>query len=41
MFIRWFNWRTLLAFAAIIIIGSSIIYSNYLAKKITADEQAH
>jgi signal transduction histidine kinase len=39
MFIRWFNWRTLLAFAAIIIIGSSIIYSNYLAKKITADER--
>jgi len=39
MFIRWFNWRILLAFAAIIIIGSSIIYSNYLAKKITADER--
>lgn len=39
MFVRWFNWRTLLAFAAIIIIGSSIIYSNYLAKKITADER--
>ncbi|MCZ2223334.1 MAG: HAMP domain-containing histidine kinase [Chitinophagales bacterium] len=39
MFFRWINWRTLLTFAAIVIIGSSIIYSNYLAKKITADER--
>ncbi|MBX2932559.1 MAG: HAMP domain-containing histidine kinase [Chitinophagaceae bacterium] len=39
MLLRWFNWRTLLTLAAIVIIGSSIIYSNYLAKKITADER--
>jgi len=39
MFQKWLNWRTLLALAAILIIGGSIYYSNYLAKKIADDER--
>lgn len=39
MFQKWLNWRTLLALAAILIIGGSIYYSNYLAKKIAEDER--
>lgn len=36
----WFNWRTLLAFIAIFIVGGSIFYSQYLSQKIaTAEKQ--
>ncbi|HNJ57901.1 MAG TPA: sensor histidine kinase, partial [Chitinophagaceae bacterium] len=37
---KWFNWRTILLLTAIIIVGSSIFYSNYLAKKIAVDERS-
>src|SRR5882672_210858 len=33
------NWRTALAFVAIAIVTGTIFYSNYLAKKIAADER--
>jgi len=36
---RQFNWRLLLAFLAIGIVSGTIIYSQYLAKKITEEEQ--
>lgn len=36
--IQWFNWRTALAFVAIIIVSGTIFYSNYLAKKIAKEE---
>lgn len=39
MFSQFFNWRTLLAFIAIIIVTGTIFYSNYLSKKIAADER--
>lgn len=34
-----FNWRTALAFVAIAIVTGTVFYSNYLAKKIAADER--
>jgi Histidine kinase-, DNA gyrase B-, and HSP90-like ATPase len=34
-----FTWRSLLAFVAIAIVSGTIYYSNYLAKKIAADER--
>jgi len=34
-----FNWRTGLAFIAIMIVSSSVFYSQYLAKKITKEER--
>lgn len=33
------NWRSLLAFVAIVIVSATIFYSQYLAKKIAADER--
>lgn len=36
--IQWFNWRNGLAFVAIFIVSGTIIYSQYLARKIAADE---
>src|ERR1700710_682723 len=34
-----FNWRTGLAFVAIVIVSSSVFYSQYLAKKIIKEER--
>ncbi|HRD58104.1 MAG TPA: HAMP domain-containing sensor histidine kinase [Ferruginibacter sp.] len=34
-----FNWRTLLAIAAILIVSATIFYSNFLAKKIASEEK--
>ena len=34
-----FNWRSLLALLAIIIVSGTIFYSQYLAKKIAAEER--
>jgi hypothetical protein len=34
-----FNWRTGLALVAIVIVGSSVFYSQYLAKKIIKEER--
>src|SRR5436305_4689228 len=39
MFRQLFNWRILLAFIAILIVGGTILYSSYLAKKIEYDER--
>lgn len=39
MFSSVFNWRTGLATIAIVIVSGTIFYSNYLAKKIAADEK--
>lgn len=39
MFSKYFNWRTLLALIAIAIVTGTVFYSNYLAKKIAADER--
>jgi signal transduction histidine kinase len=39
MFTQFFNWRTGLAAIAIAIVSGSIFYSNYLAKKIAAEER--
>lgn len=39
MFNSLFNWRTLLAVIAIAIVTGTIFYSNYLAKKIAAEEK--
>ena len=39
MFTQFFNWRTGLAVIAIAIISGTIFYSNYLAKKIAAEER--
>ncbi len=36
---QWFNWRTTLFIAAICIVSGTIYYSNYLSKKIAADER--
>jgi len=33
------NWRSLLALVAIVIVSATIIYSQYLARKIAADER--
>lgn len=35
----WLNWRTLLAFVAIMIIIATVFYSNYLSKKISQEEK--
>ncbi len=35
---QWLNWRTLLAFIAIIIVSVTVWYSQYLANKIAVDE---
>lgn len=39
MFRQWLNWRTLLAFIAILIVGGTIWYSSYLAHKIEREER--
>jgi signal transduction histidine kinase len=39
MFTQFFNWRTGLAIIAIAIVSGTIFYSNYLAKKIAAEER--
>jgi hypothetical protein len=39
MFSQLFNWRSGLALIAIAIVTGTIFYSNYLAKKIAADER--
>ena len=39
MFRSIFNWRTLLAMIAIAIVSGTIFYSNFLAKKIAAEEK--
>ena len=39
MFRQLLNWRTALAFIAILIVSGTIIYSQYLAKKIAKDEK--
>ena len=39
MFRQFFNWRTVLAIAAILIVSGTIFYSQYLAQKIAAEEQ--
>jgi C4-dicarboxylate-specific signal transduction histidine kinase len=39
MFQQWLNWRTGLAFVAIIIASGTIFYSQYLAKKIAKEER--
>jgi signal transduction histidine kinase len=36
---EWINWRTMLVIVAICIVGSTIFYSNYLAKKIAKEER--
>ena len=35
----WINWRTLLAVIAICIVGGSIVYAQYLSKKIAVNER--
>ena len=39
MFRQLFNWRTVLALIAILIVSGTIIYSQYLAKKIAREEK--
>jgi len=39
MFQQWLNWRTGLAFVAIIIVSGTIFYSQYLSKKIAKEER--
>jgi len=39
MFPQLFNWRSLLALIAIVIVCATIFYSNFLAKKIAAEEK--
>lgn len=39
MFFQLLNWRSLLAFVAILIVSATIFYSDYLAKKIAAGEK--
>jgi hypothetical protein len=39
MFPQLFNWRTGLALIAIAIVTVSLFYSNFLAKKIAAEEK--
>lgn len=36
---QWFNWRTLLTLFAVCIVTGTVFYSNYLAKKIAAEEK--
>ena len=36
---QWFNWRTVLTLFAICIVTGTIFYSNYLSKKIAAEEK--
>jgi len=36
---QWLNWRTALVITAIFIVSGTIFYSNYLSKKIAADER--
>ena len=36
---QWFNWRTLLTLFAVCIVTGTIFYSNYLSKKIAAEEK--
>ncbi len=38
MIIRYLNWRTLVLLVAICIVGGTVLYSRYLAKKIERDE---
>jgi hypothetical protein len=39
MFQQLFNWRTTLAFVAILIVSGTIFYSQYLARKIAKEER--
>jgi len=39
MFQQWLNWRTALAFVAIVIVSGTIFYSQYLSRKIAAEER--
>lgn len=39
MFQQWLNWRTALALVAIVIVTGTIFYSQYLSKKIAAEER--
>lgn len=39
MYLQYFNWRVLLALAAILIVSASIFYSDFLAKKIAREEK--
>lgn len=39
MFPQLFNWRTLLALTAIVIVCATILYSNFLSKKIAGEEK--
>jgi hypothetical protein len=39
MFRQLFNWRTVLALIAILIVSGTIFYSQYLAKKIASEEK--
>lgn len=39
MFSQLFNWRSLLALIAIVIVSATIFYSDFLAKKIAAEEK--
>lgn len=39
MFVQFFNWRTVLAVAAMVIVTVTIFYSNFLSKKIARDEK--
>lgn len=39
MFSQFFNWRTVLAILAILIVSGTIFYSNYLADKIAKEER--
>jgi C4-dicarboxylate-specific signal transduction histidine kinase len=39
MFQQWLNWRTALAFVAILIVTGTIFYSQYLSRKIARDER--
>ncbi len=39
MFRQLLNWRTVLALVAILIVSGTIIYSQYLAKKIAREEK--
>jgi len=39
MFRQYFNWRTVLAIIAILIVSGTIIYSQYLARKIEKEEK--
>ncbi len=36
---QWLNWRTALAFVAIVIVTGTIFYSQYLSRKIAAEER--